>query len=359
MNAFKIFAPDADAGPDNDTLAWFADKYRAHLAARVDVDDYSPRRLKGTMSYVDSFLRFLFQEDGPPLAIGRLAVKEAKQVHLTAWLTAHYKTWTKGSTRNDALGAVLGCFNWLEEQLYIEVSPFRRPRNLRFPRTHHRAMRKQHYRAVMREARKEEGRDSRTRRGAFRLIFFASWHAGVRLAEFRRLEPHEIDWECSVARLPPDKNKTGRKTGEGRIVALGPHLVSVLRGVVRRMQPGQKYVFLSPRGSPWGKDNLSRQYARYRTLALVPPAIKMCSVRHGCAVRLLLQGENSKAVADLLGHKGTRMVDSIYGAETRYDAESLREVAARAEKGKRKPSEPRKRQKPTGPRDTPLFDGLE
>jgi integrase len=345
--ALRIFSDDGEPQEPcaKGTLDWLADRYRDHLKTRVAGDNYSPRRLKGTMSYVDNFLRFTYQEQSsPPVRVGSLTAELARQIHLSAWLVANYHRWTKGSTRADALGAVLGCFNWLEEHEFL-VSPFRRPKNLKFPRVHHRAMRQHHYRAVMRAARK------RTASLAFRTIFFASWYAGVRLIEFRRLEPKEIDWDGGVARLPPGKHKTGGTTGEDRIVALGYHLLSVLRVLHRNMKPGQKYLFLTPRGRPWTKDNLGRQYARYRELAGVPEAIKMCAVRHGYAVRVLNDGvTSSKAVADALGHKGTRMVESIYGAETRYDAEGIREVAAKAERGrKRRPKRS----------DTPLFDGVE
>jgi integrase len=351
--AVRIYDQPA-AQPEPRTLSWFAHRYRDNLQQRVAAGNYHPRRLKGTMAYVDSFMRHTFEEKGAaPIAVGSLPIDQAKQLHLTAWMIANYHKWTKGSTRSDALGAVLGCFNWLEEVGYA-TSPFKRPSNLKFPRTHHRAMRKQHYQAIMRIARKEAGSL------AFRLIFFASWHAGVRLIEFRQLEPHEIDWDASVARIPVNKHKTGHHTGEARAVGLGPKLLRVLRRLCAQRKPGQKYVFVTPRGAAWTKDNLGRHFARYRELAGVPPIFKMCAVRHGMAVRLLADGQtSSKAVADLLGHKSTRMVESIYGAETRYEATLIRDLAAKAEKGKKKKPQPPPRPTAPPPPETPLFDSFE
>lgn len=311
------------------TLAWFVERYRDHLRTRVSVDDYSPRRLKGTLAYIASFLRFKYWEDRSPVELGRLPIEAARQAHLTSWLLANYQHWKKGSTRADAVGAVVGCFNFLEECELIGVNPFHRPKSFKFPRSHYRAMRKQHYRDIMRAARRGPRE--------FRLLFFAAWHAGVRLIEFRQLEPQEIDFARGVIRIPPSKHKTGRRTGAERILGVGPRLLAVLRSLVERMEPGQKYVFRTPRGGHWTKDNLGRYYARFRAIAGVPIDIKMCSVRHGFAVRLLADGVTSaKAVADQLGHSGTRMVDSIYGAETRHDANLVRELAARAERGARR-----------------------
>jgi integrase len=372
MSTIRLFDP-GDGRPDQaDTLDWYAKRYREHLALRAAGDDYSPRRMRITLSYLDRFLGHVHTEDGkPPARLGELRLADARQLHLTSWLLANYDHWKKGSTRQDAIGAVLTCFNWLEEQGCIPGTPFRRPAKLRFPRTHHRAMRTSHYRAVYWAARRESrlkkrsavilpaGKESR----AFRLILFAAWHAGVRLIEFRQLEPHEIDFATGVVRIPPEKHKTGRKTGETRIVGVGPRLLKLLRALVTRMPAGQRLVFTSPRGRPWTKDNLGRHYASYRSIAGVPPIIKFCAVRHGYAVRVLADGVTSnKAVADQLGHKGTRMVDSIYGAETRHDAESVRNIAERAERGKAPPAKPRKKPKSQeGPeRQGPtLFDNLE
>jgi len=343
MTAICIFDPDGDHGPRRGTLEFFADKYRLHLVDRVAQGDYSPRRLKGTMAYVTSFLNHV--QDGGRL--GTLLTGQAKQIHLIDWLTSNYSRWTKGSTRADALGAVLGCFNWLDEHELLQPCPFRRPRKLRFPRAHRRAMRKQHYRAIYRAARK------RPTSLAFRVIFFAAWHSGARLKEFRKLEPSWIDWDFKVIRIPAKGHKTGKVTGQERPVGLGPHLLSVLQRLVKGMAPGQKYVFLSPRGKPWTKDNLGRQYARYRAAAGVPEEIMMCAVRHGYAVRLLNLGKSNKKVADQLGHASTRMVDSIYGQETRYEAALMRELAEDAERGK---ARKRDRKPPEKPPDTPLFN---
>jgi integrase len=311
------------------TLFSLAEQYRAHLRARVAAGDYSTRRWSLVSYYLASFLTFLWGDE----PAGSLSIDDAPQGLCTAWLLSHYKAWKKGSTRADALGAVLGCFNWLEDSL-ICVNPFRRPRNLKFPRSHHRAMRKHHYRAIQRAARLHGG-NKRLHYGSkqFRLIFFCAWHAGVRLKEFRELQRDEIDLEQGVIRLAAGRHKSGHSSGQERVIGLGPRLLKVLGGLCAAMKKGQTHVFSSPRGCPWNKDNLGRHYARYRKLAGVPAEIKMCALRHGYAVRILADGVTSaKAVADQLGHAGTRMVDSIYGAETRWDACLVREVARKGER---------------------------
>jgi integrase len=333
------------------TLGWLAERYRARLMARVVAGDYSKTRLPLTMRYVDSFLDFLALDgQGVQVRVGSVAIEDARQLFLSDWLDANLQNWRTGSTRGDALGAVVGCYNWAEEVGLISQNPFRRPRDLKLPRQHRRAMRLEHYRAIYRAARKCAGSKE------FRLIFFSAWNAGVRLIEFRQLEPREIDWESGVGHIPANKHKTGKTTGEARHFAVGPHLLAVLNFLKDRMDPGQKYLFVTQKGRQWSKDNLGQQYARYRRLAGVPSAIKMCAVRHGYALRMLVDGQTSaKAVADQLGHKSTQMVDSIYGAETRYEGAMLRELAAKAERGHKRPDLMQRKSKAKPVYDTPLF----
>jgi integrase len=349
--SLQVVSPEGQGGPHPGTLDAIYARYRAHLAERVRVDNYTPRSFKRTTSYAERFLSFVYSEPGAaPVRIGSLPIKQARQKHLKAWLIANFDRWKKGSTRADALGSVLGCFNWWAEE-EDETPPFRHPRKMRFPRTHFRAMKKAHYRAIMREARKHPGSM------AFRLALFFAWHTGSRLTEMRLLEFDHIDWEGVVRDL---HNKTSHLTGEARMFGLGPHLLSVLRGLYERRRPGQKRVFLTPRGHSWTKDNLGRHFARYRELAGVPEIFKMAGTRHGWAVRLTISGENTKAIADQQGHKNTRMLESIYADETRQDAEHLRRIAAAGEK-RSKPSKPKPEpqpQPPPPPPDTPLFDQL-
>lgn len=358
MSLLRLHNPEKLAGPEPGTLDYLADRYKRYLRERMEAGEYEPPAFKNVVRYIDSFLAFIYTQEGKGGAarIGALPLAQAKQVHLTTWLLANFDRWKSGSTRGDALGAVLGCFNTLEEQQLIDSHPFRRPKHLKFPRKHRRAMRTQHFRAVYWAA-SRQGRKTLP----FRLMLFACWYTGVRLGEFRKLEPHEIDWDA-VVRLGVDKNKTGRKTGEERIIGVGNRLLNVLWGLCqRRKKDGKKFVFLTPRGRPWSKDHLGREFAKFRELAGVPEHIKMCASRHGYAFRILSDGQTStKAVADQLGHKGTRMVESIYGAETRHDAEGLKTVAAKAERG-RKPAqkaslESLKRRDER--RASPLFEGL-
>jgi integrase len=353
---------DSPGQPQPGTIDWVVARYKEHLSQRVAVDNYDPKSLKLRCSYLDRFCRFIYRSSvpgTPPVRLGALELRSASQLHLTSWLITHFDRWKKGSTRADACGAVLGCFNWAEEKI-IETSPFRRPREMKFLRTHRRAMRKHHYRAIMREARRHPGSM------AFRLVLFFVWQTGVRLQEMRLLEWDEIDWEQGVVRLELGKNKTARSTGKQRIFGLGPRLLAVLWHLYQRRRAGQKRVFLTPRRRGWTKDNLGRHFARYRRLAGVPSWVMACGSRHGYAVRLIAGGEDTKAVADQLGHSSTRMIEEVYGEETRYDAEHVRGVAARAERGRKRSgstphvnfnAEQKKRERER--KNFPLFEGLD
>ncbi len=340
------------------TLDWGAAVFREHLLRRVDAEDYTSGCAANCLRYLTSFLAFVYCSAvrGRPqgVRIGSLRIEEAEQDHLTAWMIANYPRWRAACTRRDALGAVLSCFDWLDEQKLIKTSPFRRPRGLKFPSTHRRAMRKHHYRAIMRAARKEPGSI------AFRLALFFAWHTGSRLKEMRTLEWDEVDLEEGIIRMHVRKNKTGKLTAEERIFGVGPRLLAVLKRMHARREPGETRVFLTRRGARWSKDNLGRRFARFRQLAGVAEVIVAAGSRHGYAVRLVQAGVEMKAIADQLGHKGTRMTESVYTAETRHDAEHVRNVAQLAERKSNRPVKNRSAavKTPRQAEPCPLFDAL-
>jgi integrase len=362
MNPALQVHGDAAGQPQPGTIDFVAARYREHLRQRVAVGDYDVRSYRRTISYLDRFCCFIYRDEvarAAPLRLGALRLEDADQLHFTTWLVSHFDRWRKGSTRADACGSVLACFHWAEGKV-IKSSPFHRPREMKFARTHRAAMRKQHYRAIMRAARRE------LRSMPFRLALFFAWQTGVRLKEMRLLEWDEIDWQEGIARLELRKNKTAHATGKQRIFGLGPRLLAVLWRMHGRRRPGQKWVFLTPRGHAWTKDNLGRHFARYRALAGVPAWIVACGSRHGYSVRRLLAGDPLKDVADQQGHADTRMIETIYGEETRYDAAHLRGIAARGERSRKRPAPAphlklvdEEKRREIERRKFPLFEGLD
>lgn len=329
--ALQLVAPPAGAIQPG-TLDHVVARYLRDCHCRALAGDLHPKSYRRARGYLAKFLAFIYADGDagtPPVRLGSLSVEQARQTHLSTWLVANYHRWKEGSTRADALGSVLACFNWWADN-DDETSPFRRPRKLKLHRRHFRAMRRQHYRAIQRAARAERGSL------AFRWALFFAWHTGSRLSEMRDLEWTHIDWELGVVR--DLVGKTTRATGKLRIFGLGPRLLAVLRAMYERRPAGQTKVFLSRRGRPWTKDNLGRRFARYRELAGLPEWVKLAGTRHGYAVRLLTADHpvDSKAVADQLGHSTTRMIESVYAAETREDAEQVRRVAALGEKRMRR-----------------------
>ncbi len=361
----RIVHPDDDAcdsagmAAKSGTLSWYWQRYHDHLEARVGAGEYNPRRFKTTRGYVRSFMRHAYRgRDGHKTHLGDLPAAEARQIHLTDWLLANYARWPSGATRADALGAILGCFAWLQEQGFLKQSPFIRPRKLRFKRQHRRAVRADHFWAIMRAARGPVRRDASGGFSAaalreFRHIFLAAWLSGCRLIELRLLQPRHIDFARANIRLEADEHKTGHQTGAAKIIGVGDRLLLLLRALCKR---GGKYVFQTASGGPWHSDRLGRLYKLLREKAGVPAEFKMAGSRHGYAYRNLASGKMStKQIADQFGHTTSRMVETIYGAETRYDGELVRHAANLGERGK--PT----RQKATAakPPPSPLFDALE
>jgi integrase len=122
-----------------------------------------------------------------------------------------------------------------------------------------------------------------------------------------------------VLELSPPKSDASR-----RLVPLPGSVVDALRQRRQaqreeRLQAGGTWkdwqeaslVFTSATGRPWHPRNLLRDYQRLLT-QLGLPTFTFHALRHGCATLLLLEGEQPRVVADLLGHSDVRLTLAIY-----------------------------------------------
>lgn len=135
---------------------------------------------------------------------------------------------------------------------------------------------------------------------------------GCRPSEACRLEWSHVRLDQQSAELPPDRHKTGRKTGRTRTIYLSPGAVAILEKIAPRPGP----VFINTRGNPYTAKGM-RSTLRHH-------AITPYQLRHTFAQMQLEAGVPMEVVAGLLGHKGLRMVQRY--AQVRDPA--LRKVAS-------------------------------
>jgi len=254
---------------------------------------------------------------------GDLPVSQCHKNDLTHWLLKHPE-WESTFTRHDAVGRVVTCFYWAEDELGI-VSRYRRPKFVGAPLRPRPAIEPAEYRAMQRYARRARNTRRMLRtRNVFRAALSFLWRTGARPCEMRTAQWTELDWRREII---VTKNKTEKATGKDRMIPVGS-VMHLLRWLYRRKKPGQTHIFTNTLGKPWTADRFAKEFRRYANLAGVRQKVSAYCLRHGMCVRLLEKGEGERQIADVLGHESTRYV-SWYGRTTRTMADYLNDVIRR------------------------------
>ena len=252
-----------------------------------------------------------FLDSIPP----RLTVAELKPIHVTRAMNAH-AGWS-ASTKNAFGRSVQQAFNWAEAQGLIERTPIRRVEKPG---------------GTAREtpvtAAEFEKLMTLVKDAPFRDLLIAAWDTGARPNELRRVEVRHFD-EANARWVFPKGESKGKK--KARVVYLTPRVAEACRRMAEANPDGP--LFRNRDGVPWKKNAIICRFQRLkervgRTIALV-------DFRHGFCDRLLKNGVDAVAVANILGHANTAMVATVYSALSQ-DPEYLREQARKAE-GKGQP----------------------
>jgi integrase len=112
------------------------------------------------------------------------------------------------------------------------------------------------------------------------------------------------------------------KTDTTRVIPLDGGLLKVLR-THKALQAREKmasggsyqdggYLVADELGRPYHPDTISDWFQK-RAKAAGLPVIRLHDCRHTAATAMLAAGEQPRTVADILGHKSTRMVMEVYG----------------------------------------------
>lgn len=122
---------------------------------------------------------------------------------------------------------------------------------------------------------------------------------GARRGEIANLLQSNVDLQKGVIILPPIQHKTGRKTGEPRIIGLP----AAAQAIISR-QPGggspTDYVFMPSKGS--GAVALSKVWQKVREEAGLPKGIGLHGLRHSLASHMAMQGAEAAEIMTALGH---------------------------------------------------------
>jgi integrase len=310
------------------------DAYKALREALSEADKAQPRRgglkfrdvvnlfLAATDSAVnrgekkpltaESYHRFLLPAAS---AFGQHPVAALKPHHVSSWLDApRDKPWNS-TTRNNAITAVKACLNWSRREGHILENPLRdmaKPPALVFD-------------VDMTPAIAAEILDA-ARDPAFRDYVTVAHATGARPDELIRLEARHLDFRSGVATM---EGKTTGRTGRPRVIHIGA-VAGLLVKLAKDRPVGP--ILLNSKGSPWTRNSLALRFGRLRKRLGLGKETTAKAFRHGFVTDGLEAGVPLATVAELVGHKGTKMVERHY-SKLRKRAEHLRDAAAKVRPG--------------------------
>jgi integrase len=243
---------------------------------------------------------------------GALRVADLKPFHVSRWLDAH-PDWN--GTRWGAITAVKRAFNWAADEGLIPESPVKK-------------IKKPAVQARERYLTVEERRqilESYPATDPFRDVLFAMEQTGCRPGEVTSVTAAHVDLPAGAWVFA--QHKTQRKTKEARIVILTPAMVELTERLMERYPSGP--LFRNSDGNPWNRNSIRCRFRRVRTKLNLGNSVVAYLYRHAVATDLLESGAGLAQAAEILGHKGTKMIMRHY-SKLRDRREHLRAHLTRA-----------------------------
>jgi integrase len=122
---------------------------------------------------------------------------------------------------------------------------------------------------------------------------------GARKGEILGLRWRHVDLKAGTLTLPADAHKTGRKTGQERVIGLP----AMAAAIIARQQEGAQddLVFRPARGGE--RMDLTKPWGVARKAADLPAGIGLHGLRHSLASHMAMNGAEAAEIMAALGHK--------------------------------------------------------
>lgn len=319
------------------TVAELVNLYLDHVRLRQQLGTFSGRSVERVTRFLADFAKFN----------GEKRLEQCRSSDLTKWLLDK-TTWRSDATKADAITSVMVAFRWAARERYIPYVPYHRPKGLTLkprPRT---PLSPEEFRRFMGEARNRKGKRRRPSSYALRKSCFFLWRTGARTQEMRIILWPDIIWPESpggvgIARLAHHKTE---HHGEDRLFPLDPAVIRLLRRIekAKKWDPRpcgcelttekncphriDDHVFLSGRHSAWTRNTFSALFRTFANRAGIDPKKSGYCMRHGFTVRAIRTGLSDRQIADLLGQKGTALIN-WYGRASRQQSDHLCDLISR------------------------------
>jgi integrase len=263
----------------------------------------APRTYEWYSDFLQSFYSSLADRDMP--------VSTLKPLNVIEWVDKHTQ-WSQ-TTKRMAIIAVQRAFNWADELGYIAASPIKKIKKPPSVRRDN-PMTPRDFAAILALVKDND---------PFHDLLMFAWHTGCRPQEVRQIEVRHVVLESTCVVIPKEEAKGKRRP---RIILLhGPALEIAIRLMAIRTEGN---LFLNSRGRPWNKFAIGCRFDRLAKK--LGKRFALYDARHGFCQRLLENGANHLAVAELMGHANGQMVASVYSHMNRATAhlrDTLRNAA--------------------------------
>jgi integrase len=140
----------------------------------------------------------------------------------------------------------------------------------------------------------------------FRRLVRAALLTGCRYGELCRLEVRDFNRDAGTLLVRESKG------GKPRWVWLDDEAVAFL-ATITAGRPGSERTFVRADGQAWGKSHQARPLLEACQAARIDPPASFHILRHTWASHRVMRGMPLLAVAHVLGHADTRMVEKHYG----------------------------------------------
>jgi integrase len=224
---------------------------------------------------------------------GSMKADEITPGDVARWLSG--KAWGR-STRHGAIGAVKRAFRWGVRNHFLASDPLA---NLDRPGCESRQglMTAEQFRAILAASDRH-----------FRDLLTVLHETGMRPSEAYRLTARDIDWQRHHAIFR--RHKTSRESERPRVVYLTPGAMELLRRLAEEHPDGP--VLRNKAGGSWTRHSVARRFARLRGRFGFGKELTADGFRHLFITDGLDAGIPIATLAELAGHRSTKMIEHTY-----------------------------------------------
>jgi integrase len=226
--------------------------------------------------------------------VGGLTISALKPFHVNRWLESH--KWGQ-STTSGAIAVLKAAINRAVAEGFISENPLR---SLKKPAIKQREaiVTAEQFKMMLDVTPDQEFRD----------VLVALYESGARPGEVMGITAQDVNFDGGIWVIK--EHKTLAKSGRPRVIPLSSTLITLSRRLVALHPTG--LLFRNTDGGAWNRNAIRCRFRHFREKHGLDPAVVAYSLRHTFATDALAKDVPIATVAELLGHKGTKMVEAHY-----------------------------------------------